>query len=700
MAEKTKILPKTIVTSALPYANGPIHIGHLVEYIQTDVFVRFLKLIGEKAIYCCADDTHGTPIEIKALSLGIKPEELIAKFHKEHQEDFKKFHVEFDSYYSTNSKENKFFSDLIFSRLKKKNFIYQKEIELTYCRKCKRFLPDRYVKGKCPKCGAEDQYGDVCEKCNAAYSTIDLVDPYCVVCHSKPERKKSTHYFFKLGEFSDKLKKFLNEKPIQPEIKNFVLNWIKEGLQDWCVSRDGPYFGFKIPEEENKYYYVWLDAPIGYISSASNYLGKDVEKTQKIWNSKDTKIIHFIGKDIIYFHFLFWPAVLMAADFKVPDNLIVHGFLTISKEKMSKSRGTFLTAKEFSAKINPEYLRFYYAANLTHTMTDIDFDLDDFKARVNNELVANIGNFAYRTLSFLEKNFNGEIKGFKEEKLVKEIEKKFDDVRKNYENYNFREAVKLILEISSIGNKYFQENEPWKLFKEDKKKTIEILTFCVNLVKNLSILVKPILPEFSGKIEKQLKLKDLSWKDLNFNLKNCKLGKSAILFSKISNELEELFVLEEPFSRLNLKVAEVMSVEEHPEAEKLYVLKINLGTEKRQLVAGLRENYKKANLLNKKIVVLCNLKPAKLRGVESQGMLLAAVDGRNVVVLEAAKSKKGEHVFAEGIAPNPAKEIDIKEFSEIKMKVKSGKILYKDKVLKTSSEDVFVEKVKDGAVMR
>ncbi|RMF07194.1 methionine--tRNA ligase, partial [Candidatus Woesearchaeota archaeon] len=359
-----------LVTSALPYANGSIHIGHLVEYIQTDIWVRFLKLIGKNAIYCCADDTHGAPIEINASKQGISPEELIAKYYKEHTEDFSKFLIKFDSYYSTNSPENRHYAELIFSRLKEGGHIVTKEEEHTYCEHCKRFLPDRYVKGKCPKCGAEDQYGDVCEKCNATYSTVDLVDPYCVLCKNPPVRKKSRHYYFRLSHFSDFLRDWISSnKELQPEVRNHVLSWIDEGLDDWCISRDGPYFGFKIPGEENKYFYVWLDAPIGYISSTANYCKTHGNKcsAEDYWTGNKADIYHFIGKDIIYFHLLFWPAMLKASGFNLPRNVFVHGFLTVNHEKMSKSRGTFLTAREFLEFGNPEHLRYYYAANLSRS---------------------------------------------------------------------------------------------------------------------------------------------------------------------------------------------------------------------------------------------------------------------------------------------------------------------------------------------
>ncbi|MBN1157121.1 methionine--tRNA ligase, partial [Candidatus Woesearchaeota archaeon] len=496
MAEENKVL----VTSALPYANGSIHVGHLVEYIQTDVFVRFLKLIGKKAIYCCADDTHGAPIEINARKQGIKPEQLIAKYFTEHQRDFKNFLIEFDNYYTTNSPENKKYSDLIFTRLKEKGYIYQKDVEQTYCEHCKRFLPDRYVKGKCPKCGAEDQYGDVCEKCNSAYKTTDLVEPYCTICSNPPVRKTSKHYFFKLSDFSEKLRKYITgNKNLQEEVKNHVLKWVNDGLEDWCISRDGPYFGFLIPGETDKYYYVWLDAPIGYIASAQNYCDKHNENVDDYW--KNGEIIHFIGKDIIYFHLLFWPAMLMGAEFTLPSNIVVHGFLTVNKEKMSKSRGTLFTAEEFLDIAEPELLRFYYAANLTHSLSDIDLDLHDFAERVNSELVSNIANFFYRVLSFANKNFDSKLSTVEDEAFVKQTLPYFDKIKEYYQTFEFREAVKAILQVSSLGNKYFQDNEPWKLIKDDREKAHKVITLCANLVKNINISLKPIMPAFTKKIE-------------------------------------------------------------------------------------------------------------------------------------------------------------------------------------------------------
>ena len=900
---------RIIVTSALPYANGPIHVGHLVEYIQTDIFVRFLRLIGKDVVYCCADDTHGTPIEVKAKELGIKPEELIAKFSKEHQEDFNSFHIRFDSYYSTNSKENEYFSDLIFKKLRNKKLIYTKEIEVTYCEHCKRTLPDRYVKGKCPKCKAPDQYGDVCEACNATYDTIDLVEPYCVICKNSPVRKKSEHYFFKLSTLSDFLKEYISKnKSFQPEIKNFVLNWIKNGLEDWNISRDGPYFGFKIPGEENKYYYVWLDAPVGYISSLANYLNKDTKKAEKAWN--ESTIIHFIGKDITYFHFLFWPAMLHASGFNLPESIFVHGFLTVNNEKMSKSRGTFFTAKDFLRKYDAEQLRYYYANVLSKKLADIDLNFKEFEDRINNDLVGNLGNFCYRIISFTNKNFNGEIEAIDHNKaIIDDIGNKIKKIEKYYNELNFNSVIHEILQISDIGNKYFQNNEPWALVKNDKEKVQEICGLWINIAKNLSIILQPILPKFSEELQKQLNLENLKWKDIGFDLKNHKIGKEKLLVRKIevgetpnlcikpakkieyeidpgirglginiclaqingikvknkheglekikkqvaqkikklSQELynnigvdlqpsvahlinlikekgrlptintavdsynvvsadkfltagchdidkikgevrfkitagNEKFVplngknlekvnkgefafvdeeeilcrldakqsqkskvdektqnvllyfqgnrnvkheylrtaLEEACKNivtfcggsyeilkekakgglfpLNLKVAEIVDVKDHPDAHKLYVLQINLGKEKRQLVAGLKEHYSKDELKNKKIIVVMNLKYAKLRGVESQGMLSAAEDKNGTIGILTVKDAEPGDTVKCGNLENSNEQITFKDFQKLEITAKSGKVICNNAELKTGNESVYSKKVKEGKV--
>ncbi|MBD3309736.1 methionine--tRNA ligase [Candidatus Woesearchaeota archaeon] len=688
MAEKRKI----VVTSALPYANGSIHIGHLVEYIQTDMFVRFLKLTGEDAIYCCADDTHGTPIELKAEEMGISPEELIKKYHKEHLKDFRKFLISFDSYYTTNSAENKEFSDKIFNELKKKGYIYTKEIEVTWCPNCNRSLPDRYVKGKCPRCGAEDQYGDVCEKCNATYTTVELVDPYCTICKSTPERKPSMHYFFKLNMFGAKLDDWLTKnRNLQPEIVNYVRNWIKEGLQDWDISRDGPYFGFKIPGEDDKYYYVWLDAPVGYVASTANYCKKEGCDAEKdYWKSKKGRIIHFIGKDIIYFHFLFWPAMLMGAGFNLPESIYVHGFLTVNGEKMSKSRGTFFTASDFAEKYNPEYLRYYFAKMLSRKMSDIDLDFADFEDSVNNELVANLGNFCYRVLSFLNKNFEGKVNDIDEnKKLIEEIMAKVKRIRSAYDDINTKEAVKEIMAISDLGNRYFQEKEPWKMIKKDEQEAHRVLGLCVNIVKILSILISPVLPKFAEELQKQLKAKDVSWDDINFRIRDHEVESEKILIEKVEIAEEQKFPLD-------LRVAKILDARQHPNADKLLILEIDAG-EKRQLVAGLKKWYKPEDLKGKKTIIVANLKPAKLRGELSQGMILAADDGKNVGLLTVEKARPGDSANF-GELKNNTSQVTFEEFERIRMKVMDGKAFYKDKELRAREEKVRIDSVQKGTL--
>ncbi|MCL6582916.1 MAG: methionine--tRNA ligase [bacterium] len=527
---------KLVVTSALPYANGPIHLGHLVEYIQTDIYVRFLRLAGEQVIYCCADDTHGAPIEINAYKLGITPQELIARSFQEHTEDFEKFQISFDSYYSTNSPENKEFSDLIFSRLRDKGDIYQKVVELSYCPKCQRFLPDRYVRGTCPRCGAHDQYGDNCEVCNATYATTDLIDPYCAICKSVPARKESEHYFFRLSSYTDRLRAWLLEnKNLQDEIKNYILNWVDAGLKDWDITRDAPYFGFQILDDPTKYYYVWLDAPIGYMASTKHYCQTHGDDFDSYWVKDTGRIIHFIGKDIIYFHFLFWPAVLMGSGFRLPENIVVHGFLTVNKERMSKSRGTFITAREYWQKADPSYLRFYFAANLSHSIADIDFDLNDFKDRINSELLGNVANLANRSLNFLKNKLNGKIATADEGEYRALYDQKVPAIIDSYYKFEFRSAIRGILELSDFANKYFQHAEPWKKIKESEQEAARIVSTCVHWVRDLAILLKPVIPLICQKLEQQLNLPDLTLQDLGQSLTGHTIADPQPLVQRIDN---------------------------------------------------------------------------------------------------------------------------------------------------------------------
>ncbi|MFH0925149.1 MAG: methionine--tRNA ligase [bacterium] len=695
MSNNNLIAKKILVTSALPYANGPIHLGHLVEYIQTDIFVRYLKLTGHDTIYCCADDAHGTPIEINARRQGISPEELIAKYYNEHLQDFIDFQILFNSYYTTNSPENKDLSDLIFSRLRDNGDIYQKEILLTYCEQCKRFLPDRYVKGICPKCGAEDQYGDNCEICNATYETTTLKKPYCSICGNPPTQKMSNHYFFRLSAYSERLKNWLEKNNrLQPEIKNYIFHWINSGLNDWDISRDVPYFGFPILGETDKYYYVWLDAPIGYMASSQHYCQNHGLDFKEYWEKESGQVIHFIGKDIIYFHFLFWPAMLMGSGFNPPYDIVVHGFLNINKMKMSKSRGTFITARDYLEKLDPSYLRFYYAYNLSRNMTDLDLDMEDFKNRINSDLIGNFANLTYRSMSFLKQHFEGMIISFRQNELSQQIAEKIENIKNYYKNCELRSALKQIMEISDIGNKFFQKSEPWKVMKEDKNKAQQDISFCLDIVKKLCILLKPILPRTCNDLERQLNLSDLTFADLDKEITGVVINKPFQLLKKI-DELE--LVQKDPLSRVDLRVAEIEKVEEHPQADKLYVLQIDVGKEKRQIIAGIRPFFTKEELVGKKIIIVYNLKPAELRGQKSQGMLLAASDENNMGLL-TTNQPSGSEVRIIGIDFDGTREINIKDFQLVSLSAREGKVYYKGNPLKYKEVEVFLNRAVEGMI--
>lgn len=666
---------KIIVTSALPYANGPIHIGHLVEYIQTDIYVRFLKSMGKDVIYCCADDTHGTPIELNASQLGIPPEKLIEKYHKEHSEDFKRFLIDFDNFYTTNSPENKEFSDFFFTRLRDNGDIYTKEVELTYCNNCKRFLPDRYIKGICPNCGAEDQYGDNCENCNATYDPVDLHNARCVICSNEPVRKKSLHYFFKLSNYSDKLRHWLNNNEnLQQEVKNYVLNWIDQGLRDWDITRDAPYFGFNIVGEKDKYYYVWLDAPIGYIASCKNYCDRHNLSFEEYWKSEDGKIIHFIGKDIIYFHFLFWPAMLMGVGFNLPDNIVVHGFLTVNNKKMSKSRGTFITAKKCAEKINPEYIRYYYSAILGHSLKDINLEIEDLKFRINSELIDNFGNLTNRCLTFLYKNFNGNLTDFKFPDIENEVMNLAQRVVDYFSKFDYHLAIREILNIGLLANKFFQDSAPWSLIKDNSKKCHEVLSFTVNVIKIMGTLLKPVIPGTIKKLEKILNVSSLTIKDsLNFDLKAHTINKPKILFKK----LEKIELFETPImNKILLKAGRIIEVEPHPDADRLYILKVSFKDTVRKIIAGIRPYYTPEELIGKTAVFLFNLKKAKIKGIESEGMILAAKSEDKLGILITNK-EEGDNIDIETVTYDNTPEITIKEFAKLNFK-SNGKEIYCD----------------------
>lgn len=504
---------KLLVTSALPYANGSIHLGHLVEYIQTDIWVRFQKMSGNETYYICADDTHGTPIMLKAEEENISPDDLVSKVHDEHANDFKEFNVNFDHFYSTNSPENKKLSESIYNTLKENNKISSKEIDQFYDESKAMFLPDRFIKGSCPKCEAEDQYGDSCEKCGATYSPTELKNPYSVLSGTEPIRKKTLHYFFKLSECEEFLKEWIKNETLQPEAENKLKEWFDMGLQDWDISRDAPYFGFEIPDAPGKYFYVWLDAPIGYMASFKKFAQMNNLSFDEFWSKDSTaELIHFIGKDILYFHALFWPATLNYANYRTPSKIFTHGFLTVNGEKMSKSRGTFITARSYLDHIkDPNFLRYYYATKLNSSMEDLDLNLDDFIAKNNSDLIGKFINIPSRTSGFVSKFFNLELMPLASIKskdalaLLEKIKESKKIIETYYEAREFSKLVKVIMQLVENVNEYISKTEPWKLSKDEvqlksNSSLHEICSVCLKSFRMISIFLSPIIPSLSEKI--------------------------------------------------------------------------------------------------------------------------------------------------------------------------------------------------------
>ena len=504
---------KLLVTSALPYANGSIHLGHLVEYIQTDIWVRFQKMSGNETYYICADDTHGTPIMLKAEEENISPDDLVSKVHDEHANDFKEINVNFDHFYSTNSPENKKLSESIYNTLKENNKISSKEIDQFYDESKAMFLPDRFIKGSCPKCEAEDQYGDSCEKCGATYSPTELKNPYSVLSGTEPIRKKTLHYFFKLSECEEFLKEWIKNETLQPEAENKLKEWFDMGLQDWDISRDAPYFGFEIPDAPGKYFYVWLDAPIGYMASFKKFAQMNNLSFDEFWNKDSTaELIHFIGKDILYFHALFWPATLNYANYRTPSKIFTHGFLTVNGEKMSKSRGTFITARSYLDHIkDPNFLRYYYATKLNSSMEDLDLNLDDFVAKNNSDLIGKFINIPSRTSGFVSKFFNFELMPLASIKskdalaLLEKIKESKKIIETYYEAREFSKLVKVIMQLVENVNEYISKTEPWKLSKDEAQlksnsSLHEICSVCLKSFRMISIFLSPIIPSLSEKI--------------------------------------------------------------------------------------------------------------------------------------------------------------------------------------------------------
>ena len=531
---------KILVTSALPYANGSIHLGHLVEYLQTDIWVRSQKMSGNECTYICADDAHGTPIMLKAQELNITPEKLIEDTYEEHVEDFSDFLIEFDNYHSTHSEENKYFSSYIYDQLKSKGDIINKTINQFYDEKAEMFLPDRYIKGECPKCHAKDQYGDSCEVCGATYASDEIINPISTVSNTPPITKKTDHFFFKLSEYESFLKEWVSADTTQIEIKNKLNEWLTDGLSDWDITRDKPYFGFNIPGETDKFFYVWLDAPVGYIASHKNYCEKNSKDFNEHWdkNSK-TELYHFIGKDIAYFHALFWPAMLEGAGFRKPTAIFCHGFLTVDGEKMSKSRGTFFNARTYLNHLDPEYLRYYFASRLTNKIEDIDLSFEDFQSRVNSELVGKIINIGSRCAKFINKDFDNKLATkFNNGNLIKECLSKTNDVINNYENRNYSTNIRLISSLADDVNKYLDEVKPWVKIKNENERELvqEICTDGLNLFRILIGYLKPILPRISNKVEDIMNCDSMTWTNLKEVQLNTEISKFQPIITRITKE--------------------------------------------------------------------------------------------------------------------------------------------------------------------
>ncbi|MBI3184207.1 MAG: methionine--tRNA ligase [Myxococcales bacterium] len=650
---------KTLVTSALPYANGPIHLGHMVEYVQTDIYVRFLRSCGEDVIYLCADDTHGTPIELNAAKQGVAPEQFVRRFYEEHQRDFADFDVKFDHFWSTHSPENRRYAELIYSRLKEAGDIDRREVEQAYCEKDGRFLPDRFIRGTCPNCKATDQYGDVCERCNKAYAATELIDPRCATCGTPPVRRKSVHLFFRLSRHADFLRELIRRPEfLHPGLSAQLQQFFSKGLADWDISRDGPYFGFPIPGEENKFFYVWLDAPIGYIATTEKWAketGKAPDALAFWAEDAQARVLHFIGKDIVYFHALFWPAVLRAAHLKRPDRILVHGHLTVNGEKMSKTRGTFITARSYLDALDPSYLRYFYAANLGAGPEDLDLNLNELRLRVNGELVNNLGNLANRTLSLIAGQLGGKLSpaGHGEGRtVVSDALARAAEVRGAYERLEYRAAIKAINEIGQAANQFLTAKEPWKKLKAEPEAARADLSDAAEVVYLLAALLEPVVPRLSAKLFAQLGAPALGFAALgkaSYPLldRALPLGAPSPLIARL--EEAQVSAITKPqapleakaaeagpseieyadFAKVALKVGKVLAAERVPKADKLLKLSVDVGEgSPRTIVAGIAEAFPETSkLVGRSVVVVANLKPRALRGVESKGMVLAAGPG-------------------------------------------------------------------------
>jgi len=649
-----------VVTSALPYANGPIHIGHMLEYVQTDIWVRFQKLRGHECIFVCADDAHGTPIMLRAQAEGISPEELIGRMHKEHLQDFTDFGVAFDNYYSTHSDENRHFAETIYTRLRDAGHIRTRVISQAYDPKAEMFLPDRFIKGDCPNCGTADQYGDNCENCGATYAPTDLKNPISVVSGETPIEKDSEQYFFKLEDFEEMLKTWTRAGHIQTEIANKMDEWLTEGLKDWDISRNAPYWGFEIPDAPGKYFYVWLDAPIGYMASFKNWCTTNGHDFDSYWREDSTtELHHFIGKDIARFHTLFWPAMLHGAGYRKPSAVYCHGFLTVEGQKMSKSRGTFIMARTYLDHLNPEYLRYYFAAKLGPGVDDIDLNLEDFTSRVNSDLVGKLVNIASRCAGFINKRFDSTLSAeLADQSLSQQYLAASETIADYYEKREFGKAMRDIMALADKANQYIDEKQPWVVIKDPERMT-EVQDICsigINCFRQLVILLKPVLPKLAEQAEAFLNVAPLTWADLGNDLSDHQINRFKPLMTRIEPAFIERMIEttkedliaeqkiqagpQDPsieaiapeinyddFAKLDFRIAKIVAAKRVEKSDRLLQLTLDIGGETRNVFAGLANAYKPEDLEGKLTVMVANLAPRKMRFGISEGMVLAAGSG-------------------------------------------------------------------------
>jgi methionyl-tRNA synthetase len=661
-----------LVTSALPNANGSIHLGHLLEHIQTDIWVRFQRLRGHRCIYVCADDTHGTATMLKAEQLGVPAEELIERIRVEHEQDFQRFHIGHDNFYSTHSDENRLFCETIYTRLRERGFIFTRDVEQLFDPERKLFLADRFVKGECPRCGADDQYGDNCERCGATYDAMDLKNPRSLISGAVPVLSRSQHFFFDLPQFTDMLKRWTTSGTLQNEVANKLAEWLDTGLKPWDISRDAPYFGFLIPGTLDKYFYVWMDAPIGYMASFQNYCaGRNDATFDEFWKrDSSTEVHHFIGKDIVNFHALFWPAVLEGSGYRKPTRVHTHGFVTVDGTKMSKSRGTFVNAGAYLAHLNPEYLRYYFATKLNGTVDDIDINLDDFVQRVNSDLVGKVVNIASRCAGFIQRQSGGLLSAdIHDVGLWNAFTAAAPTIAAWFESGDYGRAVREITSLADLANQYIAQQAPWNLAKQaDGGPAVQaVCTLGINMFRVLMVYLAPILPDTAARSLRFLNLDTLRWNDATRFLGVHRINPFEALLTRMekddldkviddsrdtadsatpapaatttaatgSTTTQDNLIDIDTFLKVDLRVARVVAAEHVAGADKLIKLTLDLGGAQRQVFAGIKSAYQPEALVGRLTVVVANLKPRQMRFGESQGMVLAAGPGGQDIFLLA-----------------------------------------------------------------